>query len=148
MKIGYGYPDDEKRLRKAGCERLFIDAPDSDRAARADMLGPMGAREGDTLVMADGGRIGRGREVPAIREALGARGVAIEIVPIETEPGAVGRPSVFNPDAEQDAAIEGLYRSPYHLSYVLKEAARIMDGWKVKRHHLTHRYGARWPDAK
>lgn len=141
MKIGYGHPGDEAALTAWGAEKLYIDAPKGDRVQRQKMLDVKGVRKGDTLGMVSRGRLGIGRAVPALCDKLTLRGVQIEdVAPIPVANGNPGRRPIFDPTPEQDAQIEPLWHSAYGMSYVLREATRIM-GFEIKRWHLSHRYG-------
>lgn len=143
MIIGYGYPEDKAFLAAQGCEKVYIDFPSGDRSERGKMLRPGAIREGDTLVMTHSGRIGRGRAIPVLTAKIESMGVTVDIREPEMVNGVPGRKPIFNPDPKQDARIRKLWHSAYNTDHVVEEAGRIM-GWEVKRHHLTHKYKARF----
>ena len=109
------------------------------------MLGPLGARKGDTLVMLAASDLGRGREVQKVKDAVASLGVKIVTPDKPTKYNKPGRPRKLVPTPAQDRKIRALYRSFLTMGHVLNRASEIM-GYDVKRHQLLYRYGNRWPD--
>lgn len=144
MKIAYGYNRAETDFSDLEVDRLYIDTKATGRAERANMLAGTALREGDVIVMRAVTDLGHGREVPALRSHIAARGVTIEEIPLVGDPAPRGRPVQFDPTPDQCGQIKALYHGHFTMSHVLDRVEEIM-GHRFKRHHLTHRYGpARW----
>lgn len=101
-------------------------------------------RGGDTLVLLKRGDLGAGGEIAMLEKHLADNDIDMEVSSKEAPPrGTPGRKPNFDPSPEQDRKIKRLWHDPRNTQkYVLDRASEVM-GQEVKRHHLTHRYGAR-----
>lgn len=143
MRIGYGFNRREEHFAHADCERLWLDFDRTDRVERAEML-VMGLRKGDTLVLLARGDLGRGAELPPIRQLLAERSVMVEICPSSSPPSRpVGAPPQFNPTSEQWDRIAAFWHDQrYSGPYARKRASEIM-GFDVSRNMLNYKMGTR-----
>ena len=140
--VGYAYGRSEKDLIAAGAhpDHLFIDH-DKERLEQTAMLAH-GLRKGDTLLLIAANDLGG--STPAhqrIVKRLEAQGVTVEVRPLETPPGRVGRPPKLDPDPQQDLQIARLWiDEKYTDRYKLRRVGEIM-GREIARHQLIYRYG-------
>lgn len=143
MQMFYGYKRSPKDAPPY-CEKVWLDDERTNRQERDDMILALRPAGADVVVVLAESDLGRGRELPAIRAAIEAKGATVSVEAPEQEPERRGRPAKFTPNADQDAKIRRLYRSYQVMSYVLTRATEIMRGFEVKAHHLKRRYGNRW----
>lgn len=143
MRIGYGFGCTPSDFSGVNVEKVYIDHPGTDREERSDML-RYALREGDTLVLLRRGHLGAGGEIPMLEQHCQQHGIEIEVADVpEPERGTPGRKPAFAPSPDQDRKIKRLWHDARNTQkYVLARASEIV-GMEVKRHHLTHRYGAR-----
>jgi len=148
MRMFYGYKREKKDAPK-DCEKIWLDDEKTHRQERDVMLRDVRHGPGDDIVVVLAeSDLGRGRELPEIKEALKEAGAIIEVRAPEKPADRRGRPAIFDPDAGQDRKIKRLYFSYLQMSYVLERATEIMGGFEVKVHHLKRRYGNRWKVEK
>lgn len=143
MRIGYGFGCTPSDFSGVNVEKVYIDHTGTDREERSDML-RYALREGDTLVLLRRGHLGAGGEIPMLERHCQQHSIEIEVADVpEPERGTPGRKPAFVPSPDQDRKIKRLWHDARNTQkYVLARASEIV-GMEVKRHHLTHRYGAR-----
>ena len=125
-----------------GCEKVFADYKGTNRQELNMLLVRGGVRKGDTLCVRSLGDLGQGAESTRIRKLVEAKGVKIEILPVEKELKVQGRPKKFAPTPDQKEHLCVLWYSPATLSHVLDRAEDIM-GQKVTRDKLYYICGNR-----
>jgi hypothetical protein len=141
IRLGYGYCRSDKDFAPYECEDVFLDTKKSRRQWRHLLFLALSSPNVDELFLLSPGDLGRGKEVPKLKERLKEYGVTL-VYPPET-PERRGRPAKFNPEPEHDAMIRDLWKDQTHsLGYVLRKAEQIT-GHPVKRHQLIYRYGNR-----
>lgn len=139
MRIGYGYRRSDKDFEPWDCDRVFIDVPATERAARRDLF--LCLQPGDTVFMLKRGDLGHGVELKNLRQMLTDNGITLEYAP--DAPVTRGRPAVFEPSPEDDRYIRALWKDQtVSPGYVLRIAREKTDA-NVQRHHLIYRYGKR-----
>lgn len=142
MKVAYLYNRPAKLADDWSADRVFADTPDTRRVERADMI-EHGLRDGDVLLLAARGDLGRGREVPALIERIEAHGVAIQIMGEPETPKKPGRNPKLDLTQDQEAQICRLWRSGLEQSYVLRRAAEIAGVDVVTRNQMNRACGHR-----
>ncbi|MDE4059752.1 hypothetical protein [Phaeobacter gallaeciensis] len=138
MRVGYGFRRDEKALRDAGAEVVWLDTS-KERTERAAMA-QTGLRAGDTLVLLSIRDLGG--SAPADKQwraRLEAMGVSLEVVQAEVRPR--GRPAQFKPSPEQDAELRRMWLDGLQSEkYRLRRCGEIY-GRAVSKGQLCGRYG-------
>lgn len=131
MKLGYGYCRNDRDLRAAGAERVYLDGAKTQREDRKRLLADL--RRGDIVVLLKRGDLGAGKGLIAIKAAIAAKGCTVEVHGEDDPPKRRGPP----PQHEWRADVARLW----HDQTV--DPARPIALAKASRAQMNRVYGPR-----